>query len=381
MKNLPEWLKVLNGDLDKDDEGEVCLLLSEPIGEEGWTGMSSKRFGEVLNSIPSKKKVTLQINTRGGQVDEGLAMYNMIRSRGGVSTCVIGFAASMGSIIAQAGAVRKMMPGTIMMIHNPQGGAYGESEQVETAVEALKKCKDGLVEIYHTHNTAKLSRKRISELMDETTFMTPREAVELGFADESPDGAPAWNHLKPIFNSINLLPKTGGETKPKSMKKLIAALAALIKLPEDVTDETAAPQVENALKTLVDERDSLQTENENFKAENKKHEEARKTRVTNRVQKAIDAKLIKAERKDALIASGIANESVLDFLDDLSVPAPQNNRRGAPAVPPEKEGEESIESLRTELKCSDLSGEEKTLIAKKLRELRGHGKLFATQDN
>jgi uncharacterized NAD(P)/FAD-binding protein YdhS len=97
------------------------------------------------------------------------------------------------------------------------------------------------------------------------------------------------------------------------------------------------------------------------------------------VVKAVTDKLIKAERKDTLIATGVSNEAALDFLDDLVVTA--TTRRGAPPVP-KGEGEvESLESLRDELQEAIKAGDgvRCSTIALKLRDLRGHKNLFAVE--
>src|SRR5678815_2239212 len=79
---FPSWLTVVEGNL-ADDSKEVTVLLAEPIGED-WTGegMSSRSFGEALNAIPRHKKITIDINSLGGRVDDGMAMHNMIVARG-----------------------------------------------------------------------------------------------------------------------------------------------------------------------------------------------------------------------------------------------------------------------------------------------------------
>src|SRR4051812_36992622 len=100
---LPPWLKVVTGKLEEDELEPVSVLLSEPIGFDGWEGMSARRFGEVLGAIPRGKPVDLQINTMGGLVPEGIAMCNMVEARGNVTCRVIGYAASMGAVLLQAG--------------------------------------------------------------------------------------------------------------------------------------------------------------------------------------------------------------------------------------------------------------------------------------
>lgn len=397
---LPDWLKLIKGDMSADDDEPVDMMLTEPIGYDSMRGegVSSRMFGEALSSIPKKKTVNLLINTLGGRIDQGTAMYHMIRARGNVNTVVIGFAASMGSIIAQAGATRKMMPGTAMIVHNPQGGADGEERDVQAAANALRVMKDNLLAIYH--DSTRISKKKLSDMMDATTTMTPEEAEELGFCDEVVTDSPAWNSLvappsrKDIFSIFRQLngavAEPAAEVKPKkentTMKLLIASLAKSKLLPTaDLTDEQAiVTHFENSFGALGLE--AMRTENATLKTKVTAFEAAQKTRVTTKITNAITVeKIVKEDRRTALVEMGVRDEAELDnYLADLlavkkdSTPA---QRRGAPPVPltgkvegEEGSTEEKIKNLQNDLKTASAS--EKVTISRQIRELRGHASLF-----
>ncbi len=403
--NLPEFLRLVSGDLNSDDEESVDLLISEPIGfdPKTYSGISARSFGMTLSSIHKAKPVNLLINSLGGQIAEGMAMCNMIKARGNVTTVVVGFAASMGSILAQAGAVRKMMPGTMMIVHNPQAGVEGEEKDMEQGAKLLAKLKDNLVNLYK--DSTGLGKKQISEMMDATTAMTPEEALELGFCDEVVKGDDAWNSLerhsaKSLLASINSArsfiapPKgekdEGGEQqtkKPKQMKLLIGALAAANLLPSaDLTDEAAiVTNFTTNFETVSTNAKRVTT----LEAENLAFRNAQKSRVTSKVENAITAKLVKPERKEALIAMGARDEADLDsYLGDLNdakasaAPPTNQHRRGAPPVPPTPgEGDDSVEAqmktLRAEMATQTPA--EQFVTARKLRDLRGHKSLFAVE--
>lgn len=378
---FPDFLKLVKGEVEKDDGEEVTMLLHEPVGFNGWDGMSAKRFGETLNAIPKSKKVTLSINCLGGDVNEGIAMHNMLLARGSVTTCVVGYAASMASVIMQAGATRRMMPGTMVIIHNPSSDIEGDHRDMTRTADFLKKVKNSLVDVYAART--KLGKRAISDMMDETTVMDGTDAMKFGFCDEVSEGSPVWNEFSPAkfataYREIIATSKVTNQITKPSMKLIINALAALVKLPADTTDELAAPQVENAVSTIIASRDSLKTENDTLKAANQKHADALKLRVTNRVQAAIDGKFVKAERKDSLIAIGLADETALDFLSDISIPAQGKTARGAAALPPSKEDpKDEMTNLRNEIRDNPKDAEGNAVRAKKLRELRGHANLFA----
>jgi ATP-dependent protease ClpP protease subunit len=352
---LPEWLKLIKGSLDDGDE-EVDLLMCEPVGydPETYTGMSSRRFGEILAYVPKKKKINLQLNTLGGFVNEGVAMHNLIVARGNVDVVVIGYAASMGAIIMQAGQKRTMMPGTMVLIHPVAGGT--DTDEGKKIKEVLTK---NLVDILAKRTGNR--RSVIAKLMEETCAMGPEEAKKMGFCDEIGEGAPATNSVDALrlFNTFQQLAgatnrvgsvgKQGGEPaneeqQDNTMKELLKLLAKLKLVGSaDVTEDQAIAQLEAAHAALLKEATDAKNE---LKIHADKAASDLKNRVETKVKNAVTAKLIKPEREAGLIAAGMANEAALDFIADLqpaaAAPATTPARRGAPPVPPEKkEGEEN----------------------------------------
>ncbi len=396
---LPEWIKLLKGSMDDNGDEPVDLMFDGAIGQN-YDEITSTAFASILNAIPKRKSVNLLINTPGGRVDMGTAMFHQIRARGNVNTVVIGMAASMGSILAQAGAVRKMMPGTCMMIHNPMGGVDGEQKDIEAALAGIKVCKENLIDLYH--GRTKIGKKKLSDMMDATTIMSAKDALELGFCDEVVSGT-SFNNLASIptlspeqflntFRQITWSNKTvpavdnnNEQTKGKHMKLLIASLAKLSLIPSaDLTDEAAiVTNVETNFGALG--ITAMRTENTDLKAKLAKFEAAHKARIESKVAKAIEDKLFKAERKDSLISTGLRDEVELDaMITDVQAAkgtAAPAQRRGAPPVPPEDRGgksetETKIDDLRNELKTADPARQGE--IARELRDLRGHKSLFAT---
>jgi ATP-dependent Clp endopeptidase proteolytic subunit ClpP len=394
MKKLPEFLRLISGDMNADNTEPVDLLLAEPVGfdPETYTGMSSRRFAEGLGSIPKTKPVNLLINTLGGRIDEGVAMHNMILARGNVTTCVIGFAASMGAVIAQAGVKRQMMPGTMMIVHNPQASGDGEADDFDSAANMLRQQKANLVNLFS--NRSGQSKKKISDMMDETTMMNPDEAEELGFCDEVITTNAAWNSIEKIpadraLKTFRTLTNSAGgpaaqlKIEPvKQMKTLTAALAAVGLLPSaDLTDEAAIVTAFNgASKKFTD----AAAENISLKAENGSYKAAQKIRVEAAVALAVTNKIIPDARKQHYIDAGLRDETELtNSLADLTnakgetIPA----RRGAAPLPVKAAGEKSevetkMESLRNEL--GEASASRKVEISRELRELRGHKDILST---
>lgn len=394
---LPDWLKLVRGDLEKDDDGEVDMLLAEPIGFDPATfsGMSAREFAHTLGGIPKQKTVNLLINTLGGNCNEGIAMHNFIAARGKVNTVVVGYAASMGAIIAQAGTVRRMMPGTMMIIHNPFSTVEGDYREAERGAETLKQLRDSFVDLLASRT--KQGKRAVAEMMDDETWMSPQEAKRLGFCDEVIEGSEAWNTIAmpapavvaKTFRQFGCLRNeaaadVGKQTqKPKHMKLLIAALAAARLLPSaDMSDEGACV---SAFNERAKGLSGLETENGELKNRVKAFEDAQKLRATGKVDKAIADKLVKSERRDSLIAMGVRDEAELDaYLGDLAEARgnqtpPPPARRGAPPAPPvdsdnKETNDQKITRLQGELK--EASGDRKVQISRELRTLRGHGSLF-----
>lgn len=164
-------------------EGEDTITIFDVIGEDFWTGggFTAKRAAAALRSI-GNKNVRVQINSPGGDVFEGIAIYNMLRAHPAkVTVEIMGWAASAASIIAMAGDEIRMGTGTFLMVHNAWGVVVGNRHDLRNSADVLEGIDQGLVDIYAAR--ASIDRKAIEKLMDAETFMGPTEAVEKGFAD------------------------------------------------------------------------------------------------------------------------------------------------------------------------------------------------------
>lgn len=164
-----------------DDSAEI--LLYDVIGKDWWTGegTTAKQFAADIKPLKGKK-LTVRINSPGGNVTDGTAIYNALkRHTGGVDVYIDGLAASMASVIAMAGETVTMSEGSLMMIHNPHSSVRGDEHDMRKAADVLSKHKASLLQAYTT-KTGK-DADEISSLMDEETWMTANEAYDLGFAD------------------------------------------------------------------------------------------------------------------------------------------------------------------------------------------------------
>jgi ATP-dependent Clp protease protease subunit len=131
------------------------------------------------------KAISLYINSPGGSVTAGMAIYDTMQFiKPDVMTIVMGQAASMGSLLASAGAKgqRYILPNARHMIHQPLGGASGQATDVEIQARELLRWKKVLTDIYVTHTGRSYDTLRAD--MERDNFMTAEEAVAYGLADK-----------------------------------------------------------------------------------------------------------------------------------------------------------------------------------------------------
>jgi len=158
------------------------IMLEGPIGENTASVLCAQLL--FLESQDAQKDITLYINSPGGLVTAGMAIYDTMQYvRSDIQTIVVGQACSMGSLLASAGTKGKrlMLPHARHMIHQPLGGASGQATDVEIRANELLRWKKELTEIYQ--QTTGQDMEKLKADMERDKFMTPTEAVEYGLAD------------------------------------------------------------------------------------------------------------------------------------------------------------------------------------------------------
>ena len=129
------------------------------------------------------KNLTVRINSYGGAVAEGLAIYNLLKSYAGeVTTICDGFACSAASVVFMAGAKRIMPRSSLLMIHNAWTWASGDADDLRKAADDLEKITQPSVEIYTS--VSNLDADEIKSMMDAETWIDADEALDYGFATE-----------------------------------------------------------------------------------------------------------------------------------------------------------------------------------------------------
>jgi len=137
-----------------------------------------------LESANPKKDIYLYINSPGGVVTSGMAMYDTMQYiRPDVATVCVGQACSMGSLLLAAGekGKRYTLPNSRVMVHQPSGGAQGQATDIEIQAREILKLRETLNKIYVKHTGQKL--KTIEEALERDNFMSAKEAKKFGIVD------------------------------------------------------------------------------------------------------------------------------------------------------------------------------------------------------
>ena len=187
----------------------ATIQIFDQIGEDwfGGSGLSGKQFSDVLAEV-GNGPLLVEINSPGGNVWDGLSIYNQLRGRKApVTTRVVGIAASIASIIALAGDRVEMAEAALMMIHDPSGMASGTSEDMRKMADALDQHAQVLVGVY-AKKTGR-SPESIRAAMKSETWFTTSEAVAFGLVDKP---------IKQLAMAAKWHPRAVTKTAPETVK-------------------------------------------------------------------------------------------------------------------------------------------------------------------
>lgn len=265
---LKNWFSIK---AQADTTAPAEISIHDAIGS--WN-VNAQDFLAQLKMV-SAKNITLTMNSPGGSVIDGIAIYNGLRNHaektGAVITVkVLGIVASIASIIAMAGDKISMPKNTFMMVHSPSAGLYANAIEMRDMADLLDKFESSLIATYvaRTGKTA----EEIKALLDAETFMTADEAVALGFADEVTDElliAASFDldnlpdNIKSVFASAKLVEIITPEVL--AIAKTFAADVVDLCTKFNMQDHaevwlldaslTTLDQVKSALETAIEVRD------------------------------------------------------------------------------------------------------------------------------
>ncbi len=177
MKAERKWYQI-----EAQTGARADLWIYEEIGTDFWgEGLTAKKFVEDLAAL-EVDHIALHINSPGGSVFDGQAIFNAIeRHPATVTTYIDGIAASIASVIALAGDTVEMAANALFMVHDPYGMAMGTSADMRQMADVLDKVGDTIIGVYERKTGS--DREYIAEAMAAETWYTAAEALAAGFAD------------------------------------------------------------------------------------------------------------------------------------------------------------------------------------------------------
>lgn len=168
---------------------ERIILLNGPVEDQGSAQIVASML--FLDADNPERPISLYINSPGGSVTAGLAIYDTMQYiQAEVSTIVVGQAASMGSLLSCGGAAGKRyaLPHASYMLHQPSGGYAGQAADIAIHAKEILRVRDSLNKIYKSHldlaGKKSFSVEEIERLLDRDTFLSAREACAMGLVDE-----------------------------------------------------------------------------------------------------------------------------------------------------------------------------------------------------
>lgn len=193
--------------------------------------------------MSGKGNITIWINSPGGDCIAAAQIYNMLLDyKGDVTVKIDGLAASAASVIAMAGTKVLMSPVSMLMIHNPSTMAMGDKVEMKKAIEMLDAVKDSIMNAYEIKTG--LRRGKISELMDNETWMDAKKAIELKFCD-------AMLERNDTNNFIDSAPQMFQKKQvEKNLSNKLEEKYLIKKKPADESKMTPAKEVLDRLETI-----------------------------------------------------------------------------------------------------------------------------------
>ena len=191
--------------------------------------VSSYSIAKELSELDISKPLTVYINSYGGEVAEGLAIYNQLKRFENCKTVVDGFAASIASVIFMAGKERIMSPSSLLFIHNAWTMAAGNADELRKTADDLEKITSASIGAYMEH--VNISEDKLKELLDAETWLSADEAVEMGFATEKAvsqaSGKPSQSARDRFVEmwQKSRTPKAPPEPKETPMQKFFKSMA------------------------------------------------------------------------------------------------------------------------------------------------------------
>ena len=337
---MPNWFKVIQSASAKEP---VEILIYDQIGQDwfGNSGVNAKDFAEALKEIPKDQKITVAINSPGGNVWDGLAIYHQLQARKDyVTTRVDGIAASIASVIALAGREVQMPKNSLLMIHDPSGMVMGNAEDFRKMANELDLLANNLADIY-ARKTGK-TKQEMRAAMQAETFYTGEEAFGIRLADTLLEESKIAAHfdlsafqrmLATLKQQNKTAAQAGGANKGNEMNKtqIVALLTKHgVTVEASATDEQlmailgdtlakANAKKEPATPTAPVEPANVVALQQAIASLQAANEAERKTRLKRDVTSLAEAGHIPMNAVDGWTARALKDETIIDEIKKLPI--------------------------------------------------------------
>lgn len=235
----------------KDDIVE--LYIYGDITSDKWfdSDVTADEFVKQIEEITAKE-IIVYINSYGGEVSQGIAIYNALkRHEATVTTVCDGFACSIASVIFMAGDVRKMHKSSLLMIHNAWTVAQGNAEELEKQAEDLRVINEAVKSAYA--DKINISEDELVKLLDAESWLAPTDALSMGFAteivDEEETTKASASAGKKVFDALT---KKEEETENELEKTLDKLMEKLNEIAEILNEEPKEKELEEEKEEKAD---------------------------------------------------------------------------------------------------------------------------------
>ncbi len=195
------------------------IYLYDIIGADMFGGISAKDFADQMIQAKNARTINLRINSPGGDVFDGMAMYTLLKSsKATINVYVDALAASIASVIAMAGDTIEMAGPAMMMIHDPWGAMQGTAEDMRKQADLLDMVKGQIIDVYRKRTG--MASDEIAALMAGEKWMTAWEATDMNFATRiGPDQAIAACIDRERFTHYKKIPLELFASQPKTKEQ------------------------------------------------------------------------------------------------------------------------------------------------------------------
>lgn len=245
-------------DAASSESGETEIQFFGPISEYSWWGdeLTPKKFREDLYAKGKGGPVRIKVNSTGGEVIAANVIRSIIKDYPGSKIAdIVGIAASAATIVVTAADKVVMRDGSLFMIHNPTVVAWGDAKEMRDVAEILDKIKDGILTTYMQKTG--MDKEELSKLMDDETWLTAQEAVQMKFADEIIDSAKNNN----LLNTVPQNMRSGFLNCLAEIHNAPESLIEAVKDGEAIETNVPVPETSSESEPVANEREVTKLRN------------------------------------------------------------------------------------------------------------------------